>query len=159
MRKFMIRAVAIAALLGVAPPAFADATLFLGSLSSPDKRSVRGFAVGGGILVLGFEFEYAVSRDDVDKGIPELKTWMGNVLGQTPFGPIQLYATIGTGLYRETLGESQRSTNFGVNTGGGAKISLAGPLRLRIDYRVFKLRGEALFANPQRVYIGANLTF
>ena len=32
-------------------------------------------------------------------------------------------------------------TNFGINVGGGAKIILAGPLRLRLDYRVFTLSG------------------
>ena len=29
-----------------------------------------------------------------------------------------------------------------MNTGGGVKITLLGPLRVRVDYRVFTLRGE-----------------
>ena len=53
---------------------------------------------------------------------------MGNVLIQTPF-PIfglQPYFTTGAGVYRESLGGFSE-TNFGVNTGGGVKISLIGP--------------------------------
>ena len=39
------------------------------------------------------------------------------------------------------------------------KISLAGPLRLRLDYRVFTLQGDALHSKPQRFYAGLNLKF
>ena len=34
-------------------------------------------------------------------------------------------------------------TNVGINVGGGVKMTLAGPLRLRLDYRVFTLKGIA----------------
>ena len=34
------------------------------------------------------------------------------------------------------------------------KISLLGPLRARLDYRVFKLRGEPLHSVVHRVYAG-----
>jgi hypothetical protein len=34
-----------------------------------------------------------------------------------------------------------------------------GPLRLRLDYRVFQLRGHPLHAQSQRLYAGLNLTF
>jgi hypothetical protein len=44
-------------LLASASHALADATFFLGSTATPTARQVRGFAIGGGILVLGFEFE------------------------------------------------------------------------------------------------------
>jgi hypothetical protein len=39
------------------------------------------------------------------------------------------------------------------------KWSLAGPLRLRLDYRVFTLQGEPRHSNPQRFYAGINLKF
>ncbi len=39
------------------------------------------------------------------------------------------------------------------------KIKLAGPLRLRLDYRVFLLRGSPLYEKPQRFYAGINLGF
>lgn len=158
MRKFTICASVLAALLGLCQPAFADATAFLGNNSSPANRQVRGFAVGAGLLVMGFEFEYSDATQDVLEAAPALKTWMGNVLAQTPTGAVQLYATLGAGVYRETL-DVRQTTGVGINTGGGLKIKLAGPLRLRLDYRVFTLRGTPLYASPQRVYAGVNLKF
>jgi hypothetical protein len=47
----------------------------------------------------------------------------------------------------------------GINVGGGVKVNLAGPLRLRFDYRVFTLQGDPLHSNPQRFYAGLNLKF
>ena len=45
------------------------------------------------------------------------------------------------------------------NTGGGVKISVLGPLRARLDYRVFKLRGAPLYSTVHRFYAGVNLGF
>ena len=85
---------------------------------------------------------------------------MGNVLLQTPFAILgfQPYFTTGGGVYRERSGP-QSETSFGANTGGGVKISLVGPLRARVDYRVFKLEGEPLHSTVHRVYAGVNLKF
>ena len=52
-----------------------------------------------------------------------------------------------------------RRRRLGINTGGGVKVSLLGPLRARVDYRVFKLRGDPLHAIVHRVYVGLNLAF
>jgi hypothetical protein len=151
------------ALLAVAPsPAFADATLFLGANTSPANRMVKGFAVGVGLLVLAFEFEYANTPDDVNATAPALTTGMGNLLVQTPFEVfgVQPYVTAGAGLYRESLGPTDhQETNVATSTGGGVKIGLIGPVRLRVDYRVFKLAGGALNSPAHRVYAGLNLKF
>ena len=56
--------------------------------------------------------------------------------------------------YRETLSTSSSETNFGINVGGGVKMSLAGPLRLRLDYRVFTLRGTPLHSKPAALLCG-----
>ena len=160
MRVPGLALLALVCLFATARPAQADATAFLGVGFSPVNHPVKGFAVGLGLLVLGFEFEYAESGEDLAEAIPSLKTRMGNVLLQTPF-PIagfQFYATAGAGGYRERLGERQE-TSAGLNSGGGVKISVAGPIRLRLDYRVFSLRGEALHPTVQRVYAGLNLAF
>jgi hypothetical protein len=69
---------------------------------------------------------------------------------------MQFYGTIGGGLYRERLGDLQE-TSFGTNVGGGVKISLAGPLRLRLDYRIFTLGGDAQHRSVQRIYAGLTL--
>ena len=143
-----------------ASPAFADATVFLGANTTPANRSVRGLAIGVGLLVVGFEFEFADTPDDPSVDAPALRTGSGNILLQTPvaFFGIQPYLTGGAGLYRETLGIHQ-DTSFALNTGGGVKVSLVGPLRLRVDYRVFKLGSGALATPTHRVYAGLNLKF
>jgi hypothetical protein len=141
-------------------PAAADATAFLGATTTPSSRPVRGFAGGVSLLVVGFEFEYANTPSDEDDDDPSLRTFMGNVLLQTPFpiAGMQFYFTTGAGGFRERLADHQE-THLGVNTGGGVKVSLFGPLRVRLDYRVFKLRGEPLHSVVHRVYAGANLAF
>jgi hypothetical protein len=148
------------ALVAIASPAFADLTAFVGTATTPASRLGRGFAFGAGLLIIGFEFEYSDLREDTPNGAPSLRTGMGNVLVQTPFAihGVQPYFTSGGGLFRERLGDVQE-TSFGANTGGGAKISLFGPLRARIDYRVFTLRGDPLFSTVHRFYVGANIKF
>jgi hypothetical protein len=143
-----------------AAPAFADATLFLGSTTTPANRAVKGVALGVGLLVVGFEFEFADTSESVDDAAPSLRTGMGNVLLQTPFpvAGMQFYFTTGGGVYRETL-DTRQETHLGVNTGGGIKITLLGPIRARLDYRVFKLQGEPLHSTVHRVYAGLNLAF
>ena len=156
----MRRVAVITAVLTVlgAAPARADITVFLGANTTPANRAVRGGSLGIGLLIVGFEGEYAFTPDDPDAQAPSLRTGSGNVLLQTPF-PIfgfQPYFTTGAGFYRETLGTHQ-DTSFAFNTGGGVKVSLIGPLRLRVDYRVFKLGSGALYTPAHRIYAGLNL--
>src|SRR5262245_52662838 len=150
----------LVALLFVPSRASADATLFLGTNTSPANRAVRGFAFGAGLLIVAFEVEYANTGEDPFASAPSLRTGMGNVLVQTPLaiGGFQPYLTTGGGLYRERLIDRQE-TSFGGNVGGGVKIGLVGPIRLRVDYRVFNLRGEPLNSRVHRVYAGANIRF
>jgi opacity protein-like surface antigen len=140
--------------------AAADVTAFLGVNPTPTNRTARGFAVGMGLVVVGFEFEYARTGEDLDELSPELRTFMFNGLVQTPFpiAGLQFYGTAGGGVYRETLDEDSE-TSVGVNVGGGVKMSLIGPLQLRLDYRVFTLRGDAHHSRPHRFYAGLNLKF
>jgi hypothetical protein len=146
--------------LTMAAPARADITAFLGANMTPDNRQVLGGAFGMGLLVVGFEGEYAFTPDDPRAAAPSLKTGMGNLILQTPvaFFGFQPYFTTGAGFYRETLGLHQ-STGGGINTGGGVKVNLIGPLRLRVDYRIFKLGSSALYSPAHRIYAGLNLKF
>ena len=143
-----------------AAPAFADATVFIGSTMTPANRPAKGVAIGVGLVIIGFEFEYASTGETPEDAAPSLRTGMGNVLLQTPFpvAGMQFYFTTGAGGYRERLGAFQE-THVGLNTGGGAKISLLGPIRARLDYRIFKLRGEPLHSVVHRIYAGLNLAF
>jgi hypothetical protein len=146
--------------LAAAAPASADATLFLGSATTPSARVVRGAAIGAGLAIVGFEFEYSDAAENESDGAPGLRTGMGNLLLQTPFpiARMQFYFTVGGGMYRERLGGAGE-THVGANTGGGVKLSLLGPLRARFDYRVFTLQGSARHDRVQRVYAGINLAF
>ena len=154
-----IRGIVIAlALLSLATPARADITAFIGANTTPANRQVRGGALGVGLLIIGFEGEYAFTPDDPRASAPSLKTGIGNVVLQSPvpFFGIQPYFTTGGGFYQEELG-LHSDTGFALNTGGGVKVTLAGPIRLRVDYRIFKLGSGALYSPAHRIYAGLNL--
>jgi hypothetical protein len=159
IRLAVVAALALAVVFITPAAARADATLFLGTTTSPTHRTVRGFAIGMSLLVVGFEFEYANTTEDLLLSAPSLKTTSGNVFVQTPgLAHIQLYLTTGAGYYREHLGIDQTSS-FLLNNGGGVKVNIAGPLRARVDYRIFNLRGTPRYSKVQRVYAGLNLAF
>jgi opacity protein-like surface antigen len=155
------RLVLAASLVAAAPsPVLADATLFIGSSPTPSNRPARGAALGFSLSLVGFEFEYASSSEELAGAAPGLTTVMGNALLQTPIvAGFQPYVTAGIGGYREQLGQDQHGTHVGLNTGGGVKVSVIGPLRVRLDYRVFTLRGEPLQSTVHRIYAGANIAF
>jgi len=155
-------------------PAFADATLFIGTTkvsdnASASRQTTKGFAIGAGLLVVGIEFEYAQTAEDEERLGPSLRTGVGNVYVQTPvpLAGLQFYATTGGGLYRErstvTTTIDLHKTGFTSNTGGGVKVSLLGPLKARVDYRIFKLLGDkpspTWRGTVQRLYAGVSLGF
>jgi len=161
MRHASFKGLLAAIVVLLAPSlAHADATLFIGANTSPANRTAKGFAIGAGLLIVGFEFEYSATTDDVSAAAPSLKTGVGNLLLQTPvaFAGFQPYFEIGGGVYHEEL-SAISNTGFAGNTGGGVKISLIGPIRLRVDYRVFTLKNGALTSPAHRIYAGLNLKF
>jgi hypothetical protein len=160
MRRSLPVVLALILLAAVPGRAAADVTAFVGISPTPENRVLRGASIGFGLLIIGFEFEYATLVEDEAAGSPSLRTGSGNILLQTPveMSGVTLYATTGGGGYRERL-LTRQETSFATNVGGGAKIRLAGPLRLRVDYRVFRLQGDPLHSTYQRFYVGANLSF
>ena len=160
MKKALVVALLVlGGLVGTASEAEADITFFLGFHASPHTQSVRGVAAGVSLIIVAFEFEYGLTREDttVGKEAPGLQTGMFNFLVQTPTN-LSLYAAIGGGVYREDFGPSH-VTNLATNVGGGAKIPLFGPVKLRVDYRVFALRGSPKVVRWQRLYAGVNWAF
>lgn len=160
MRSFRPALIALGLLAATAAPARADFTAFLGATTTPTNRQVRGGAVGSGLLLVAFEFEYSSTTEDVTTGAPSLKIGSGNGILQTPvpiFG-FQPYVTAGAGIYRERLG-SVTESGLAPNVGGGVKIALLGPLRLRLDYRRFRLGSEARYSPSSRFYAGLNVKF
>ena len=159
--RLRLAAALLAGVLLFPATASADLTAFLGVNPTPTNRTLTGLSGGVGLLIVGFEFEYANTREDSDELAPGLRTYMFNGLLQTPvpIAGIQFYGTAGGGVFRETLNDDSE-TNVGMNIGGGVKMNLAGPLRLRLDYRVFTLRGsDVRHSKPQRFYAGINLKF
>lgn len=156
-----LAALALALVLFLPSVARADITAFLGRNSAGDDSSIaRGFAFGASLLVIGVEFEYATTSEDETEAQPSFRTISGNAVFQT-FGlpGFQLYYTTGVGNYRERLA-SDSTSGFLLNNGGGVKINLSGPLRVRIDYRIFNLRsGDPRHTTVHRLYGGVNLGF
>ncbi|MCX6543581.1 MAG: hypothetical protein NTV05_04110 [Acidobacteria bacterium] len=154
---------AVGALL-LPSPARADVTAFIGSLKSTApqaaSQTVSGVAAGVTLVVVGFEFEYSHASEDAAAAKAGLSTGMVSALVRTPTGRIQFYGMVGVGVYRETLGASA-TTNTMASVGGGATIGLAGPLGVRIDYRLFTLRNPANAdtSTRHRIYAGVNLKF
>jgi hypothetical protein len=156
-----ILAIAFSAFLlvaGLASPASADITGFLATSSTPAKHSGAGFAIGGGLAIVGFEFEYCRLVEDEVNAIPGLRTGMGNLLLQSPTKGFQVYGTVGGGMFSESY-RGTSVTSFGSNIGGGAKIPLVGPVRLRLDYRIYNLHGSPLYTTPKRFYAGVSVSF
>ena len=159
-RLVPVIALTILFLAGSARPAAADITAFLGLSPTPQRHTVKGFSAGLSLVIVGFEFEFSHLGEDTPEALPGLKTYSGNVFVQTPIEVkgTQFYATAGGGGYQEYLA-AREETHVGINFGGGIKVRVIGPVRLRLDYRVFRLQGAPLYPTYQRFYAGANLAF
>ena len=156
-RTLLVSLLALAGILGRPAPASADVTFFFGFSPTPDYRMTRGGAAGVNMAIIGFEFDYSYTSQKETDAVPGLRTGMMNVLVMTPT-KTQLYVTAGAGVFRESL-NGEGVTNFGTNIGGGLKWPIFGPLQLRLDYRIFNLRGGPLETRPQRFYAGLNIPF
>ncbi len=153
---------ALVCLAGAPASAFADMTIFTGVNTTPANRTASGFSVGANRRAVGAEFEFSSTSDDAKAAAPSLRTGTASLVLQTPVEPagFQPYVTAGAGLYRETLtAQNHQDTGFALSTGGGIKFTLIGTLRLRVDYRVFRLGGGALNSPAHRVYAGLNVKF
>ena len=151
-------AFALLLLLG-AGPASADLTVFAGR-ATPD-RGTRGAALGISLRPVGLEFEYAGMPAAGSDSDPARQTGLFNVVLSAPLDRqrrLALYGAVGGGLYRERTG-SHAQTNLAAGAGAGVNISLRGPLRLRIDYRLLVRRGAREDRRPRRVYAGLSMPF
>ncbi len=157
MRAFLLAAVF---LLGGTLRARADLTVFAGLQTAQETRPATGISVGFGLLLLGWEVEVARATERQADRVPSLSTGTASLYVQNPIpiSGMQFYAIAGAGVYRERLDVIYQQTDVHLAFGGGVKIGLAGPLKLRLDYRFFKLR-DALSENPQRAYAGLTLSF
>jgi opacity protein-like surface antigen len=152
-------ALAIAILLGASVPARADLTIFAGLQGSPSIRPTTGISLGFGVLLVGWEVEIARVTEELEDRAASIAAGTGSVYVQNPvpISGVQLYAIAGAGIYREHLGTLEQ-TDVHLALGGGAKVKLAGPLKVRLDYRYFRLR-DAMEPDAQRLYAGLTLGF
>ena len=158
-RRAVLLLVGLLTAMSFAQPATADVTIFGGTIRSGSNHPLFGTALGMGIALFGLEFEYAKIQGNDAKGIASLQTGMFNLQLRTPeIGRFRAYGTVGGGMHRERLGEAG-DTGFSINGGGGLSIGLMGPVRVRVDYRRFRLRWRSEGRTPHRVYAGLSLTF
>nr|MCU0257085.1 hypothetical protein [Vicinamibacterales bacterium] len=135
MRVLIRLLLATAVLALAAPEARADLTAFAGFGTSPTVRPSVGVSGGLTLVIVGWEFEYARTSDELgDDGevAPAVRTYMGSVFVQNPvpIGGLTFYALAGAGVYREIYGidtsDEDAITGFATTVGGGVKIELTG---------------------------------
>jgi hypothetical protein len=161
MRRGLVVFLLAVALLAVPRRAAADATAFVGvHHTDAGNRPLVGFAIGAGLVIVGFEFEYMSASEDLAVRAPGLRMGTGNAYVQNPIpiSGLQFYGIVGAGVYRERLADFS-DTNFTTNLGGGVKVSLAGPFKLRLDYRVLMLHGTPIHETSHRFAAGLTLAF
>ena len=135
-------------------------TVFAGGTTTA-SRTTFGATLGLSLQPVGLEFEYADASSDRRARSRALRTGLFNLLLGASFpsgGRIRIYGTVGAGVYRESLAEQAR-TGVAAGGGGGIYLRLAGPFRIRLDYRLLALRGAALHRRPRRVYAGLDMAF
>ena len=170
------------ALLVLAPrSAHADLTAFIGAAFSGTPQDTivattshtsltRGLSVGVGLIIVGFEFEWARTQgEDSGEGSCQAPGFRDSAHPRSrPSWATSCADAAGTGpgaalrhrRCRRLPGTIRRSGREHHERGHEfwrrGQISCSGPLRVRVDYRIFKLSGDAVYATPQRFYVGAN---
>ena len=164
--RILVRAALLCLWLAAgAAPARADATAFVGVTTASTARPTFGVAWGRCPSLIGFEIEFARTIGDPTETEPSLSTVGANLIVQTtaPLHGTQFYGIGGFGAYGESIGNGRGSTGLSGNIGAGAKFTLAGDLKLRVDYRLFLLNdspdGSPVSPHRHRVSAGLSLAF
>ena len=169
MRTNIVRAALTVALLGgIAAPASADGTLLFGLQTTSSPHPTVGVAWGHWPGTVGFELEYAGSLGKATATTPSAGTITANALVRTPWRihGCRVYALGGFGMYGESGGGRGSGEVGATDLGAGTAIPLGGPLKLRLDYRVYMLGrapdaspGSPISRHPQRLSAAFSLAF
>jgi hypothetical protein len=143
--------------IGAPAVARADGTIFMGAALDP-AVPVRGASVTLSMLVVGLELEYSMVPEDLADERPTRQEGAASLMVQTPTGRTKLYGLAGVSLYRERLDGETTDDGLRLHVGGGVKFAIAGPLGIRLDYRVSKPTGDT-GSLRHRFYGGLNLAF
>jgi hypothetical protein len=171
LRRFLNRPAWLVALMIMIPvSARADGTVLVGLTSVGALRPSFGFSFGYRPSAVGVEVEYVSTFPQNSPGGYSAGGIFGSVFVQpVTISNVQIFAVGGVGVWGEgfTGGKRTGVLNAG-NVGGGVLVALAGPLKLRLDYRLFLL-GQVSEAevgaiapsrkHPQRIAAGLHFTF
>jgi hypothetical protein len=129
-------------------PAYADLNAFT-SLAT-GTRPTFGWSFGRANEAVGFEVEYAGFPSARDAR-PLIGTIGASAIIQMPprHNGIRWYGTVGFGIYGESLADRGGSSGNNRNGGVGVKLPLAGLLKVRVDYRYFRLHADEPGTRPQ----------
>lgn len=125
-------AIIVACLTVAAGRAQADASVFVGAITGANTRPVVGGAFGRRLSpMFGFELELVKTIGDSTATKSSAGVFGANLVVQPSVSVhgVQFYGIAGMGLYGETFSTGHGSGEIlARNIGGGAKISIAGPL-------------------------------
>ena len=152
-----------------ATPARADAIAFMGAITGNNGTPAIGVAFGRFPQeldsIVGFDLEIVRTPGGPRSGRSWIETFGGNLLVQwSVHRRALMYAAGGPGVYAETTGDGGGTDLVGYgNAGGGIKISVAGPLMVRLDYRLMIIgHADASAEVPRhrhRATVGFGLAF
>jgi hypothetical protein len=116
------------------------ATIFAGLTGTPSVLPIVGGAWGGGTPDFGFELELSHTRLGRKAGA-SWGTFLASMFVRVPVESdvVEYYGIGGLGLYGETHGDGRGAGGLTRHFGFGAKYRLTGPVRARIEYRLFLL--------------------
>ncbi len=167
MRRVLSRAAWFVALVLMTPlSARADATVLVGLTSVDALRPSYGFSFGYRPSAVGFEIEYlSTTPGDYTAG----GIFASLIVQPVTISNVQIFAIGGLGVWGEGFAGGKRTGVLTAgNVGGGVLVPLAGPVRLRLDYRLF-LPGEVSkeevgaiaprTKHPQRIAAGIHFAF
>ena len=148
-------------LAAIAAPARADVTAFIGANTTPANRQVRGARARLRPARSSASSSSTPTRPTIRAPTaPSLKTGMGNMLLQTPVRVLRHSAVLHD-RRRHLSREARRAPGHGLRPEHRRRREglARRPVRLRVDYRVFKLGSGALNSPAHRIYAGLNLKF
>jgi hypothetical protein len=145
----------------------ADATVLWGLMSVDALRPSFGFSFGHRPSAVGFEIEYLSTLGQTTPGDYSAGGAFASLIVQAvTISNVQIFAVGGVGIWAEGFAGKRTGVLNAGNVGGGVLVALAGPLRLRLDYRLFllgKVEEEGGIApsrkHPQRIAAGLYFDF
>jgi hypothetical protein len=140
--RLLSRAAWLVALVLMNPvSARADATVLVGLTLVDALRPSYGFSFGYRPSAVGFEIEYLSTLGQTTPGDYSAGGIFGSLIVQpVTISNVQIFAVGGVGVWGEGFAGGKRTGVLNArNVGGGVLVALAGPLRLRLDYRLFLL--------------------